>query len=326
MHSVLIADEQDGRRSLLASSIERHGFEVTRISTLRQCEGTALATMPDVVLVDGTWTTGDPLSSCSRLTSDPEFALKSRIVLLSKQSDEDHLMAAAQAGISEVIKKPVDMSLLVDQLTKHANKAFVPPPAEIKKAGKNTGVFDINVNADEPGWALPILKEVLNDATIDEEFVLNVLGDLDLDGGDVEPERVMAILRSAFDRLIVGADQDLSESEEDEEREVKRAEVSSKMIEAMENRAKELEEEIALSLERLMVMPDKVAIISDEKEMKKIDPNALEMTRLSLEVIADLLFELSLPGRVDDTTLLTQVQDAAQMASVALDALGNDGK
>ena len=72
-----------------------------------------------------------------------------------------------------------------------------------------------------------------------------------------------------------------------------------------------------------MVMPDKVAIITDEKEMMKVDPNAMEMTRLSLEVIADLLFELSLPGRVDDTTLLTQVQDAAQMASDALDALRN---
>ena len=323
MHTVLIADEQDGRRSLLASSIERHGFEVTRISTLRQCEGTALATMPDVVLVDGTWATGDALNSCSRLTSDPEFALKSRIVLLSRHSDEDHLMAAAQAGVSEVIQKPVDMSMLVGQLTKHANKAFVPPPAEIKTAGKSTGVFEINVTADEPGWALPILKEVLNDATIDEEFVMNVLGDLELDGDDVEPERVMAILRTAFDRLIVGADEELSDNE-DEDREVKRAEVSSKMIEAMENRAKELEEEIALSLERLMVMPDKVAIIADEKEMMKVDPNALEMTRLSLEVIADLLFELSLPGRVDDTTLLTQVQDAAQMASDALDALRNE--
>ena len=322
MHTVLIADEQDGRRSLLASSIERHGFEVTRISTLRQCEGTALATMPDVVLVDGTWATGDALSSCSRLTSDPEFALKCRIVLLSKHSDDDHLMAAAQAGVSEVIKKPVDMSMLVEQLTKHANKAFVPPPAEIKTAGKSTGVFEINVTADEPGWALPILKEVLNDATIDEEFVMNVLGDLELDGDDVEPERVMAILRTAFDRLIVGADEELSDNE-DEDREVKRAEVSSKMIEAMENRAKELEEEIALSLERLMVMPDKVAIIADEKEMMKVDPNAMEMTRLSLEVIADLLFELSLPGRVDDTTLLTQVQDAAQMAGDALDALRN---
>ena len=323
MHTVLIADEQDGRRSLLASSIERHGFEVTRISTLRQCEGTALATMPDVVLVDGTWATGDPLNSCSRLTSDPEFSLKSRIVLLSKYSDEDHLMAAAQAGVSEVIQKPVDMSMLVDQLTKHANKAFVPPPAEIKTAGKSTGVFEINVTADEPGWALPILKEVLNDATIDEEFVMNVLGDLELDGDDVEPERVMAILRTAFDRLIVGADEELSDNE-DEDREVKRAQVSSKMIEAMENRAKELEEEIALSLERLMVMPDKVAIIADEKEMMKVDPNALEMTRLSLEVIADLLFELSLPGRVEDTTLLTQIQDAAQMASDALDALRNE--
>jgi len=215
------------------------------------------------------------------------------------------------------------MKMLVEQLTKHANKAFVPPPAEIKKSGKSTGVFEINVTADEPGWALPILKEVLNDATIDEDFVMNVLGDLELDGDDVEPERVMAILRTAFDRLIVGADQELVDSDNDE-REVKRAEVSSKMIEAMEKRAMELEDEIALSLERLMIMPDKVAIISDERELTKIDPNALKMTRLSMEVIADLLFELSLPGRVDDTTLLTQVQDAAQMASDALDALGKD--
>ena len=157
MPSVLIADEQDGRRSLLASSIERNGFNVTRISTLRQCEGTALATMPDVVLMDAIWTTGDALGSCSRMTSDPEFALKSRIVLLSSQSDEDHLIAATQAGISEVIQKPVDMNLLVTQLNKHATKAFVPPPAQIKSKGKSTGVFEVNVTADEPGWALSLI-------------------------------------------------------------------------------------------------------------------------------------------------------------------------
>ena len=96
------------------------------------------------------------------------------------------------------------------------------------------------------------------------------------------------------------------------------------MIEAMEKRAKELEEEIATSLERLMIMPDEVAIITDDTEFEKVDPNALSMTRLSLEVIEDLLFELGLPGRIEDTTLLTQVQDAAQMASDALDALGRN--
>ena len=323
MPSVLIADEQDGRRSLLASSIERNGFNVTRISTLRQCEGTALATMPDVVLMDAIWTTGDALGSCSRMTSDPEFALKSRIVLLSNQSDEDHLVAATQAGISEVIQKPVDMNLLVTQLNKHATKAFVPPPAEIKSKGKSTGIFDVNVTADEPGWALPILKEVLDDATIDEEFVIKILDDLDLDGDDVEPDRVREILRAAFDRLIVGTDEEISNTE-DENAEVRSARVSSKMIEAMEKRAKELEDEIAISLERLMIMPDEVAIITDDTEYEKVDPNALSMTKLSLEMLEDLLFELGLPGRIEDTTLLTQVQDAAQMASDALDALGRN--
>ena len=99
---------------------------------------------------------------------------------------------------------------------------------------------------------LAILKEVL-DATIDEEFVIKILDDLDLDGDDVEPDRVREILRAAFDRLIVGTDEEMSNTE-DENAEVQSARVSSKMIEAMEKRAKELEDEIAISLERLMIM------------------------------------------------------------------------
>ena len=31
------------------------GYDVTRAGTLRQAEGTALATMPEIVLIDGEW-------------------------------------------------------------------------------------------------------------------------------------------------------------------------------------------------------------------------------------------------------------------------------
>ena len=46
MPKLIVADENEGRRNLLANTLERAGYEVTRAGTLRQAEGTALATMP----------------------------------------------------------------------------------------------------------------------------------------------------------------------------------------------------------------------------------------------------------------------------------------
>ena len=41
MGKIIVADENQGRRTLLASTLEREGFDVTRAGTLRQAEGTA---------------------------------------------------------------------------------------------------------------------------------------------------------------------------------------------------------------------------------------------------------------------------------------------
>ena len=45
------------------------------------------------------------------------------------------------------------------------------------------------------------------------------------------------------------------------------------------------------------------------------------MTRLTTEVVSDLMWSLGRPGAVSDLTLLTQVEDAAQMLSDVLAAL-----
>ena len=93
---------------------------MTRAGTLRQAEGTALATMPEVMLFDGDWKSGDPIDSSQRMMSDPEFAFKSRVIILSRNASQDYLIQAARAGVSEVIVKPVDMPKLLSQLEKHA--------------------------------------------------------------------------------------------------------------------------------------------------------------------------------------------------------------
>ena len=122
MAKVIVADENEGRRSLLANTLERNGFDITRAATLRQAEGTALAIMPEVVLIDGEWKSGDAIDACQRLMSDPEFAFKCRVVILGRNVSQEYLMSAAQSGVSEVIRKPVDMNVLIQQLNKHTRK------------------------------------------------------------------------------------------------------------------------------------------------------------------------------------------------------------
>ena len=123
--------------------------------------------MPEVVLLDGEWKSGDAIDATQRLMGDPEFAFKCRIVLLSRSTTPDFMLVAAKAGIHEVIGKPVDMKVLIDQLWKHSRKQFVPPPADVTLE-TGGGSFDVAVMAGGGGWALPMLKGLVGPDRINE--------------------------------------------------------------------------------------------------------------------------------------------------------------
>ena len=325
MASIIVADEQEGRRNLLAGTLEREEYSVTRAGTLRQCEGTALATMPDVVLLDGEWKTGDAIDAASRLSSDPEFALKCRIVILSSNVGEEYLVSAAKAGVAEVMQKPVDMGRLLVQLDKHSKKLFVEPPADIR-TGSGTGFFEVSVTPGDPSWSLPILKELLGDGAINTAFVEDLVSRMDEDieiGHDV----LERLLRLAFDDLILGAevsvdlDEDLSDEERDAAIATAKAERRSRLIDAMESQAEVIEGELDEQLERLMDPPEEVAILTKFTGMVPVDPNTLRMTRLSMEIIRDLFWDMGIPVREHLGMYSTQLEDAQQMVVDCLEAL-----
>ncbi len=325
MASIIVADEQEGRRNLLAGTLEREEYSVTRAGTLRQCEGTALATMPDVVLLDGEWKTGDAIDAASRLSSDPEFALKCRIVILSSNVGEEYLVSAAKAGVAEVMQKPVDMGRLLVQLDKHSKKLFVEPPAEIR-TGSGTGFFEVSVTPGDPSWSLPILKELLGDGAINTAFVEDLVSRMDEDieiGHDV----LERLLRLAFDDLILGAEvsvdlnDDLSDEERDAAIATAKAERRSRLIDAMESQAEIIEGELDEQLERLMDPPEEVAILTKFTGMVPVDPNTLRMTRLSMEIIRDLFWDMGIPVREHLGMYSTQLEDAQQMVVDCLEAL-----
>jgi hypothetical protein len=235
---------------------------------------------------------------------------------MSGDSGPEYLMSAAQAGVAEVLAKPVEMSKLLTQLTKHANKLFVPPPADVNK-GTQGGYFDIKVTAGDPSWSLPILEQLLGEDSLDDDFVSEIMAKVEgqLDGfEDLDPETLKTILRTTFDALILDATEEHGDGDE--------AKRMSRLEEALDRQAEHIEEVLEAALDPVLnEQPDKVAILTEETGLIPTDPDALNMTVRTLEIIHELLWEIGIPGRLADSTLTHRVEDAVLLAQDAKDAL-----
>ena len=346
MPKLIVADENEGRRKLLASTLERSGYEVTRAGTLRQAEGTALATMPEIVLVDGEWKIGDAIDASQRLMSDPEFAFKCRIVLLSRNSSEDYLISAARAGVSEVIPKPVDMSKLLSQLEKHSNKQFVAPPADVTNAagtGKG-GTFDVSMVMGDGKWALPMLKNIVTPEKINVDFINEILAQLGEEGieidREIDPNFMSNILRVALNSIVTDIDTSnnakvtnktevLPNSKQKAKlgssREKKKT-IGSSMEDILQNQADEIANEIEGIMDQILdEKPDYVSILPNEQQIV-IDPEVLKFTRLVTETAHELMWDIGKPGNVQDLTLKTRIEDLTEMLGDVLSSLPDDGE
>jgi CheY-like chemotaxis protein len=343
MAKVIVADENEGRRGLLANTLEREGFEITRAGTLRQAEGTALAIMPEVVLIDSEWKNGDAIDASQRLMSDPEFAFKCRIVILSRNTSQEYLVGAAQAGVAEVMGKPIDMTALVDQLHRHTRKQFVPPPAEVNTGGGTGGTFDVSMTMGDSKWALPMLKGLVGPEKIDSGFINEILGQMGEEGLEVndelDPSTMSAMLRLALNKLVGEADGQADGAQTGPSfSDLKRSEslgkgkangplaamnqgFKSSMEDILEAQAQGLAQEVEEAMDGILDESPELITIHQESTMTPIDPEVLKLTRLTTEFVSDLMWNLGRPGAVSDITLMTQVEDAAQMLQDVLESL-----
>ncbi|MDA8594654.1 response regulator [Euryarchaeota archaeon] len=349
MAKVIVADENEGRRSLLANTLERNGFDITRAATLRQAEGTALAIMPEVVLIDGEWKSGDAIDACQRLMSDPEFAFKCRVVILGRNVSQEYLMSAAQSGVSEVIRKPVDMNVLIQQLNKHTRKQFVPPPADVERASGGGGSFDVSMTMGDSSWALPMLKGLVGPENINTNFIDEILTQMDEEGMEVSTEldssAMSSMLRMALNKLVEQASVDgeldapnaagqnpmMGPSSPSQAKkgtslggnqlQQMNQGFSSSMEGILESQAQDLADEVESKMDAILDEEPELIALHDFGTMVPIDPEVLKLTRLTSEVVSDLMWNLGQRGVVSDITLLTQIEDAAQMMADVLDAL-----
>ena len=97
--------------------------------------------------------------------------------------------------------------------------------------------------------------------------------------------------------------------------------ISSPMSGILEEQAQGIADEVEGMMDSILdEEPDLVALHGFET-MVPIDPEVLAMTRLTTELVSDLMWSLGQRGALSDLTLLTQVEDAAQMMADVLEAL-----
>ena len=360
MASIIIADENEGRRNLLANTFEREGYEVTRLSTLAQTTATASAVLPDVLLLEGEWSQGSVLDVCQSLVGQPRFRSATRIVILSRTTAPDFLSSAALAGVAEVIGKPVDMNQLIGQIGRHAAKQFVPPPADVSAGTGGGGLggqrFDVGMTMNDSQWALPMLRRLVEAGNIDEDFVASIRGEMDEgelpdDEGGLSTEAMTTMVRLALNRLVGTEGPPTAETneaaEQTEEKEVAspsnvpsfkdlnkgatlgegaasslpKSGGNSSMEDILERQAEDIARQVEADMDGILSEEPEYISLLDENEQVGIDPETLALTRLTAEVLQELMDALKRPGALSDLTLLTRVEDASTLAADMLDAL-----
>ena len=86
------------------------------------------------------------------------------------------------------------------------------------------------------------------------------------------------------------------------------------------SKSKSLELEVAEIMDEVLdEKPDLVAL-RPEEELFGVDPEVLKLTRLTNELVYELMWNLGRPGTVEDITLITQIEDVTQMVSDVLDS------
>ena len=359
MASIIIADENEGRRNLLANTFEREGYEVTRLSTLAQTEATASAVLPDVLLLEGEWGRGSVLDVCQTLAGQARFRTATRTVILSRTTAPDFLSSAALAGVAEVIGKPVDMNQLIGQVGRHAAKQFVPPPADVSSVPSGGGFggqrFDVGMTMNDSQWALPMLRRLVEAGNIDDDFMASIrdeMGPEALDDEDAfSAETMTTMVRLALNRLVgtQGPPEELPDDSQKVAGEeaatvvknvpsfkdlnkgttlgegaapaLSRSSGNSSMEDILERQAQDIARQVESDMEGILSEePDYVSLL-EATDQVPIDPETLALARLTAEVLQELMNALKRPGALSDLTLLTQVEDASALAADMLDAL-----
>jgi len=109
---ILVVDDNETNRDILATRLEAHGYQTLQAADGEEALRGVAQHRPDVVLLDVMMPNLDGLEACRRLKSDRAVAFTPVILVTAKAATQD-IVAGLDAGADEYLTKPVDQAALV---------------------------------------------------------------------------------------------------------------------------------------------------------------------------------------------------------------------
>ena len=112
---ILVVDDDDDIRSLLAKILRKEGYCVIEASNAAAAETAALSEIPDLVLMDIGMPEVDGLTAVWRMRERPELA-EVPVVIVSAYDSFDLRAEATAEGCKGYLTKPLDPELLISKV------------------------------------------------------------------------------------------------------------------------------------------------------------------------------------------------------------------
>ena len=109
---ILIADDNEANRDILARRLEAHGYKLIMASDGEQALAAARSMLPDLILLDIMMPKMDGLEVCRQLKTDKSLPFIP-IILVTALTDSKEIVAGLDAGGDEYVTKPIDQAALV---------------------------------------------------------------------------------------------------------------------------------------------------------------------------------------------------------------------
>jgi DNA-binding response OmpR family regulator len=118
---VLIVDDEDFFRTLVAKGFEREGFTVLQANNGEDAIEVARTELPELILLDLVMPKLLGFEVCQMLRRDQRFT-KTAIIIMSAKSYKPDMDKAAELGADDYVVKPFEFSSLMSVAREHMSK------------------------------------------------------------------------------------------------------------------------------------------------------------------------------------------------------------
>lgn len=119
---ILLVDDDEFIRRIIAQMLRQAGFEVHSVSTLESARQVLKAIKPDLLLLDYELPDGTGLDLLREVRASPALQNLS-VVILTGKSDRQVIFDCVSQGAADFIVKPVQQSALLSKIRAHLNRS-----------------------------------------------------------------------------------------------------------------------------------------------------------------------------------------------------------